>query len=339
MLVFSTETSCDETSVCLINNNKKILSHIVYSQQEHKEFGGVIPELASRSHLQILQKISKEAINQAKIDIREIDLFCATCGPGLIGGLLVGSTFTKAMAIGLNKPFVPINHLEGHLLSPTINNDIHYPFISFLLTGGHTQIYLVKDINDYELLGETLDDAIGEAFDKVAKLIGMNYPGGAELEKAAKNGNCFSYDLPQPLDRKKNLNFSFSGIKTAVNLIVQKKNNINNNKKFISDIAASFQETIAQILESKFKLTHDELIKRNIHSRQISLVGGVAANKYILNKIQKLAKNFNYSIILPPKDMLSDNAAMKGWACIKKYTKKKFSDINFKANPRLHINC
>ena len=339
MLVFSTETSCDETSVCLINNNKRILSHIVYSQQEHKEFGGVIPELASRSHLQILQKISKEAINQAKIDVREIDLFCATCGPGLIGGLLVGSTFTKAMAIGLNKPFVPINHLEGHLLSPTINNDIYYPFISFLLTGGHTQIYLVKDINDYELLGETLDDAIGEAFDKVAKLIGMNYPGGAELEKAAKNGNCFSYDLPQPLDRKKNLNFSFSGIKTAVNLIVQKKNNINNNKKFISDIAASFQETITQILESKFKLTHDELIKRNIHSRQISLVGGVAANKYILNKIQKLAKNFNYSIILPPKDMLSDNAAMIGWACIKKYTKKKFSDINFKANPRLHINC
>ena len=339
MLVFSAETSCDETSVCIINNDKRILSHIVYSQQEHRAFGGVIPELASRSHLQILQKISKEAINQANIELREIDLFSATCGPGLIGGLLVGSTFTKAMAIGLNKPFVPINHLEGHLLSPTINNDVHYPFISFLLTGGHTQIYLVKDINDYELLGETLDDAIGEAFDKVAKLLGMNYPGGAELEKTAKNGNCFSYDLPQPLERKKNLNFSFSGIKTAVNLIVQKNNNKSNKKKFISDVAASFQETIAQILESKFKLTHDELIKRNIHSKQISLVGGVAANKYILNKIQKLAKNFNYSIILPPKDMLSDNAAMIGWACIKKYTKKKFSDINFKANPRLHINC
>ena len=132
MLVFSAETSCDETSVCILNNDKRILSHIVYSQQEHREFGGVIPELASRSHLQILQKISKEAINQAKIDLREIDLFSATCGPGLIGGLLVGSTFNKAMAIGLNKPFVPINHLEGHLLSPTINNNVHYPFISFL---------------------------------------------------------------------------------------------------------------------------------------------------------------------------------------------------------------
>ena len=339
MLVFAVETSCDETSVCIINNDKRILSHIVYSQEEHKKFGGVIPELASRSHLQILQKISKDALKQAKINIKNIDLFTATCGPGLIGGLLVGSTFTKALAIGLNKPFIPINHLEGHLLSPTINNNIHYPFISFLLTGGHTQIYLIKNISDYELLGETLDDAIGEAFDKVAKLLGMTYPGGPELEKAAKNGNCLSYNLPQPLNRKKDLNFSFSGIKTAVNLIVQKNINKKNNKKFISNIAASFQETVSLILESKFKLIQDELIKRKIDSKQISLVGGVAANKYILNKIQKLAKNFNYSIILPPKDMLSDNAAMIGWACIKKYTKKKFSDINFKANPRLHINC
>ncbi len=203
MLVFAVESSCDETSVCIINNDKRILSHIIYSQEEHKKFGGVIPELASRSHLQILQKISKDALKQAKIDIKNIDLFTATCGPGLIGGLLVGSTFTKALAIGLNKPFIPINHLEGHLLSPTINNNIHYPFISFLLTGGHTQIYLIKNISDYELLGETLDDAIGEAFDKVAKLLGMTYPGGPELEKAAKNGNCLSYNLPQPLNRKK----------------------------------------------------------------------------------------------------------------------------------------
>lgn len=338
MLVFAVETSCDETSVCIINNDKRILSHIIYSQEEHKKFGGVIPELASRSHLQILQKISKDALKQAKIDIKNIDLFTATCGPGLIGGLLVGSTFTKALAIGLNKPFIPINHLEGHLLSPTINNNIHYPFISFLLTGGHTQIYLIKNISDYELLGETLDDAIGEAFDKVAKLLGMTYPGGPELEKAAKNGNCLSYNLPQPLNRKKDLNFSFSGIKTAVNLIVQKNINKKNNKKFISNIAASFQETVSLILESKFKLIQDELIKRKIDSKQISLVGGVAANKYILNKIQKIAKNFNYSIILPPKNMLSDNAAMIGWACIKKYSIKKFSNINFKANPRLPIN-
>ena len=186
MLVFAVETSCDETSVCILNNNKKILSHIIYSQQVHKKFGGVIPELASRSHLQILQKISKKALKEANIEINEIDVFCATCGPGLIGGLLVGSIFTKALAIGVKKPFFPVNHLEGHLLSPTFNNEIQYPYISFLLTGGHTQIYLIYNIGKYELLGETLDDAVGEAFDKVAKLLGMSYPGGPEIEINAK---------------------------------------------------------------------------------------------------------------------------------------------------------
>ena len=338
MLVFSVETSCDETSVCIISDKKTILSHIVYSQQEHKNFGGVIPELASRSHLQILQKISKDAFNQAKIDVNQIDLLTATCGPGLIGGLLVGSTFTKALAIGLNKPFIPINHLEGHILSPTINNNISYPFVSFLLTGGHTQIYLIKDINDYELLGETLDDAIGEAFDKIAKLLGMNYPGGPELEEAAKKGKIDSYKLPKPLSKKKDLNFSFSGIKTAVNLIVKKNIDNINKQEFISNVAASFQDVVSQILESKFKLAHSKLAERNIHFKQISLVGGVAANKYIIKKIQILAKNLDCSLVLPPKNMLSDNAAMIGWACIKKYEKKKYSDINFKANPRLKIN-
>ena len=188
MIIFSTETSCDETSVCILNNNKNILSHIVYSQQEHEQFGGVVPEIASRAHLQILQKITKKALNQANININEIDIFCSTCGPGLIGGLLVGSTFTKGLAIGTNKPFMAINHLEGHLLSTSFNNNINYPMISFLLTGGHTQIYLLKSQNKYELLGETIDDAIGEAFDKVAKLLGLPYPGGPFLEKKCKKG-------------------------------------------------------------------------------------------------------------------------------------------------------
>ena len=203
MLVFAVETSCDETSVCILNKDKKILSHITYSQEEHKKFGGVIPELASRAHLQILQKISRNALIEANIDINDIDIFCSTCGPGLIGGLLVGSTFTKSLAIGLNKPFVPINHLEGHLLSTTFNNKVKYPYIAFLLTGGHTQIYLIKSINNYILLGETLDDAVGEAFDKVAKLLKMPYPGGPEIENKAKSGNKSAFDLPHPLHKKK----------------------------------------------------------------------------------------------------------------------------------------
>ena len=209
MLVFAVETSCDETSVCILDKSKTILSHIVYSQKDHKIFGGVIPELASRAHLQILQKISKDALNEAKKEISDIDLFCATCGPGLIGGLLVGSTFTKSLALGTKKPFIPINHLEGHILSSTFNNKVEYPHVSFVLTGGHTQIYLINGINDYILLGETLDDAIGEAFDKVGKLLGLPYPGGPEIEKMAIGGDSNKFSLPHPLEKQKVLNFSF----------------------------------------------------------------------------------------------------------------------------------
>lgn len=336
MIVFAIETSCDETSVCILNDKKDILDHIVYSQSEHQKFGGVIPELASRSHLQILQKISREALTKSKLEIKDIDVFCATCGPGLIGGLLVGATFAKSLAIGANKPFVPINHLEGHLLSPTFNNIIKYPYISFLLTGGHTQIYLINSIDDYKLLGETLDDAIGEAFDKVAKLLQMEYPGGTEIEKKAKKGNILSFNLPHPLEKNKDLNFSFSGIKTAVNLIVKKEKNINNS--FVENLAASFQHKISEILGDKLGLTMDYLKKSKITISQISLVGGVAANKYIYNNLKKIAHNYNCSIVMPPNYMLSDNAAMIGWACLQKSSKKLDSDIFFKPDPRLSIN-
>ena len=336
MLVFAVETSCDETSVCILEKNKTIFSHIVYSQKEHAIFGGVIPEIASRAHLQILQKISKDALKEAKKDISDIDFFCATCGPGLIGGLLVGSTFVKSLAIGTKKPFIPINHLEGHILSPTYNNKIQYPHVSFVLTGGHTQIYLINGINDYILLGETLDDAIGEAFDKVAKLLKLSYPGGPEIEKAAKNGNIFKFKLPEPMKEKKDLNFSFSGIKTAVSLIVLKQKNIN--EKFRSDLAASFQKKITDILISKIILTIKYLNKNNIYISQISLVGGVAANKYIYESIKKITKDYSCSVIMPPKYMLSDNAAMIGWACLQKYSKNQHSNLFFKPNPRLTIN-
>ena len=335
MLVFAVETSCDETSICLINKDKEVLSHIIYSQKEHQDYGGVIPELASRSHLQILQEISRHALKKAKIKIEDIDLFSATVGPGLIGGLLVGSNFAKGLVIGSNKPFVPINHLEGHLLSPTFNNKVIYPYIGFLLTGGHTQIYLIKNINKYELLGETLDDAVGEAFDKVGKLLKMSYPGGPKIEESAKKGDKNFYNLPHPLIKEKNLNFSFSGIKTAVNLIV-KKNNLKS-EKVKSDIAASFQKTVAEIFVRKFYLVLKYLKKNNIKIHHLALVGGVAANKYIFNEMDKVAKQESCKIIIPTKDMLSDNAAMIGWACIQKYSINSFADINFRANPRLSI--
>lgn len=335
MLVFAVETSCDETSVCILNKNKKIFSHIVYSQKEHEIYGGVIPELASRSHLEILQTITQKAFNESNLNINDIDIFCATCGPGLIGGLLVGSTFVKGLAVGLNKPFIPINHLEGHLLSPTFNNKITFPHLSLLLTGGHTQMYLINSIGNYELLGETLDDAIGEAFDKVGKLLGLSYPGGPEIEKMAMGGDSNKFNLPHPLEKQKVLNFSFSGIKTAVNLIVQKENK--KNKIFIKNLSASFQKKITSILESKLILAMKYLKKNKIEISHISVVGGVAANKYIIEKLLLTAKKNHCTIVLPPKYMLSDNAAMIGWASIIRYNLSPTSNLDIQANPRLKI--
>ena len=193
MLVFSTETSCDETSVCIMKEDKTILSHIVYSQTIHTKHGGVVPELASRAHLEILQQITKEALKESGIKLDEIDLFSATCGPGLIGGLLIGSTFTKSLSIGNSKPFIPINHLEAHILSSFYNNEIRFPHLTLLITGGHTQIYFLKNYNDIKLIGETIDDAIGEALDKVAKILNLSYQGGTEIEKKEleRNEDCF----------------------------------------------------------------------------------------------------------------------------------------------------
>ena len=222
MLVFSTETSCDETSVCIMKEDKTILSHIVYSQTVHTKHGGVVPELASRAHLEILQQITKDALKESGVKLNDIDLFSATCGPGLIGGLLIGSTFTKSLSIGNNKPFIAINHLEAHILSGFYNNQIKFPHINLLITGGHTQIYFLRNYNDIILIGETIDDAVGEAFDKVAKILGLSYPGGPEIEKKALEGNENSFKLPQPLINENNLNFSFSGLKTSVNLLAKK---------------------------------------------------------------------------------------------------------------------
>ena len=333
MLIFSTESSCDETSLCLMRSNGSILSHKIASQEIHSKFGGVVPELASRSHLTNIQELYKICIKEAQIKQSEIDIYCATTGPGLIGSLLIGSTFTKALAIGNNKPFVSINHLEGHILSPTINNNYKFPYLCILLTGGHTQIYLVKSFGKYELLGETLDDAIGEAFDKIAKLLKLPYPGGPEIEKKAKKGEVSAVNLPHPLKNENNLNFSFSGIKTYVNLFV-KKNKITN--KLVCDIAASFQNKIANILIDKIKLTLIKLDKKNILINDIAIVGGVAINKYIRNKIEVFCNTKKINMIIPPLEMFGDNAAMIAWACIKNYS-KGVNNINFKPNPRLTL--
>ncbi len=334
-LVFSIETSCDETSVAIIDNNRNILSHITINQGDHSKFGGVVPEIASRSHLQILQRIIPESLKQAGIKISNIDLFSATCGPGLIGGLLIGSTIAKAIALGLNKPFFPINHLEGHLLSTMFSEKIMFPHIALLLTGGHTQIYLVKSIGKYTLLGETVDDAIGESFDKVAKLIGHNYPGGAKIEKLALQGNSEKYKLPHPLQYKKDLNFSFSGIKTAVSLIVKNEKKLNNENK--KDIAASFQSMIVKILEVRTKSAFEFLINKNHKIKYLSVVGGVAANKKIKETLSKIASKYGCQLVSPPLNLCGDNAAMIANVCLEHHKLDLKPNLYFNPNPRLSL--
>ena len=332
MLVFAAETSCDETSICIMEN-KSIIEHITFSQDIHKIHGGVVPELAARSHLEKIQILTDYLFNNKKIEPNKIDIFAATCGPGLIGSLLVGSTFTKSLAISFQKPFIPVNHLEGHILSTSFNNDIKFPSLILLLTGGHTQVYLMKDENNVELLGQTVDDAIGEAFDKTAKLVGLSYPGGAEIEREALDGDENRFILPKPLVNEKNFNFSFSDIKTHVNLLT-KKNKID--KTFIKDLSASFQKNIAELLIKKLERGLERLISDRKIVKSISVVGGVSNNKYIKNKIENFFVNRNIEIYYPLKEMMIDNAAMIAWSSMKFYNKER-NDLFFKPKPRLSV--
>ena len=333
MLVFATETSCDETSICLMED-QKIIDHIIFSQEIHKAHGGVVPELASRSHLEKLQEITEKIFKINEIKVEDIDIFAATCGPGLIGSLLVGSTYTKSLALSVEKPFVPMNHLEGHLLSTSFNNYIVYPSLVLLLTGGHTQIYLMQSNNQIRLLGESVDDAIGEAFDKTAKLLGLGYPGGLEIEKRAKIGDENFFVLPMPLTKEKNFNFSFSGIKTHINILT-KKNKIDD--IFINNLSASFQKTVAEIIITKVKTGLMILKEKGTIINSISVVGGVSNNRYIKRKLKDFIDKENIELYYPLKEMMSDNAAMIAWACIKNYNKEKI-DIYFKPQPRMNIN-
>ena len=336
VLAFSIETSCDETSVAIVNEKSEILSQITSNQSEHVKFGGVVPEIASRAHLEILQQIIPLCLKKARLDLENIDFFCATCGPGLIGGLLVGSITAKSMAINFNKPFYPINHLEGHILSPLFNNKVKFPNITLLVTGGHTQIYLVHGIHKYELLGESVDDAVGESFDKVAKLIKLPYPGGPQIEKLALKGDCNKFLLPHPLNKKEERNFSFSGIKTAASLIVKKQKKINLN--FKQNLAASFQKKIIVILEKKLENILKVVLKKNINIKNIAVVGGVAANLEIRKALSSNNVLKRYDIVYPPIELCGDNAAMIGLVGHYKFKNKFKSDYLFKEKPRLTIS-
>ena len=335
-IILGIESSCDETAASIIQENDRsiptILSSIVSSQVNvHKEFGGVVPELAARSHIEKIDLITKKAIDESGIKLEDIDAVAATAGPGLIVCLSVGLSFGKAMAYSLNIPFIAVNHLEGHALSPRLNSKLNYPYLLLLISGGHTQFLSVQSLGKYKRLGTTIDDAVGEAFDKTAKLIGIEFPGGPQIEVYAKKGDPNKYELPKPILNKGGCNLSFAGLKTAV-LKISKKIKSDQEKY---DLAASFQKTIEEILNKKSEVALNEYKK--IHGNKgntFVVAGGVAANKKIRNVLKKLCDEKNFKPLFPSISLCSDNAAMIAMVGLEKYKLKQFSELDHPAKPR-----
>ena len=331
------ETSCDETAAAVIRENDEgtadILSNVVSSQiEEHKKFGGVVPELAARAHLENIEYIIDTALKESGASIKEIDGVAATAGPGLIVCLTVGLNIGKSIAAFSNKPLIGVNHLEGHALSPGLNEKIKFPYLLLLISGGHSQNLIVKDINEYEQLGTTIDDALGEAFDKTAKMLDLGYPGGPNVEKFSKEGDENFYKLPEPIINKAGCNLSFAGLKTAV---LRESKKINGDVKLKYNLAASFQKTINKILYKKTKIAV-EMFKEKTKKKNFQLIvaGGVAANKTIRENLTQLSNEMNFEIIYPDLKFCGDNASMIAWAGIQRFKKDLIDDLNITAKSR-----
>ncbi len=339
-LILGIESSCDETAAAVLEESTEstpnLLSNIVSSQVDiHKKFGGVVPELAARSHIDKIDLIVKEALKKSGREFKDIDAIAVTGGPGLIVCLSVGLNFAKALAMTLEKPLIVVNHLEGHALSPKLVTDLNYPYLLLLISGGHSQYLAVKNLGKYKRLGTTIDDAVGEAFDKTAKLIGIKFPGGPLIEKFAAKGNKNRYDLPKPIFNKGGCNLSFAGLKTAV-LKISKT--IKNDKDRY-DLAASFQKTIEEILVKKTKIAFDQFQKISQPKNKFFVIaGGVAANKNIRNNLEKLSLDENFIPIFPPINLCGDNAAMIAMVGLEKFKLKKFSKLDSPARPRWQLD-
>ena len=339
-LILGIESSCDETAASLITENEQgipiVLSNIVSSQVEvHKEFGGVVPELAARSHVEKIDSIVEKAIDISGRKIQDIDAIASTAGPGLIVCLSVGLSFGKALALSLNKPFIAVNHLEGHALSPKLNSKLDYPYLLLLISGGHSQFLSVEGLGKYKRLGTTIDDALGETFDKAAKLLGIKFPGGPQIEVLAAKGDSSRYDLPKPIFNKGGCNLSFAGLKTAVLKI--SKNIKTEKEKF--DLSASFQKTIEEILYKKTKVAFDQFEKKTKAKKKIFVIaGGVAANKKIRSMLVNLCNKEDYKSVFPPIEFCSDNAAMIGMVGLEKFKINKFDSLDHPAKPRWQLD-
>ena len=340
-IILGIESSCDETAASIITENDQsipiILSNVISSQVNvHKKFGGVVPELAARSHIEKIDWITEKAIKESNIKLEDIDAIASTAGPGLIVCLTVGLSFGKTLALSLNKPFIAVNHLEGHALSPKLNSKLEYPYLLLLISGGHSQYLSVEGLGKYKRLGTTIDDALGEAFDKTAKILGVEFPGGPQIEILASKGNPNRYELPKPILHRGGCNLSFAGLKTAI-LRISKSIKTEQDKY---DLAASFQKTIEKILLKKTKIAFEEFQKRNSKNKTNNFViaGGVAANKKIRDMLINLCKEEDFNSVFPKKELCGDNAAMIAMVGLEKFKQKKFDQLDHPAIPRWSLD-
>jgi N6-L-threonylcarbamoyladenine synthase len=317
MVVLGIETTCDETAAAVVERTGdgpgKILSNVVLSQvSEHAAFGGVVPEIAARAHVEALDRIIGRAMADAGRTFREIDGVAAAAGPGLIGGVIVGLTTAKAIALVNDKPLMAINHLEAHALTPRLLTGIKFPYCLFLASGGHTQIVAVRGVGDYSLLGTTVDDAIGEAFDKTAKLLGLGYPGGPQVEKEAARGNPARFALPRPMHGRAEPNFSLSGLKTALRLEAEKIAPLSDQD--VADLCASFQQAVVELIQDRLRAGMKVFRGRFGTPTAVVAAGGVAANEAIRKVLQRVAFENGIPLVVPPGALCTDNGAMIAWA-------------------------
>ena len=324
-LLLALETSCDETAVAILRDRELLVSEVASQIAEHEKFGGVVPEVASRNHLVHAPRLLERAIRETKIDIAQIDAFAATGGPGLASSLMIGASIAKGLAIGLGKPYLAVNHLEGHLLSPFFNEVEIKPNVALVVSGGHTMSIFVRRMGDYQIVGRTVDDAAGEAFDKIAKLLGLGYPGGPEIEKHAANGEPTRFDLPRSM--RDSENFSFSGLKTAVRYLLPKLHG-----DFLADICASVQAAIVDVLVSKTIAAAKE---HNVDLVTVS--GGVSSNRQLRKQMTEACKRSRFQLKIAEPWLCTDNAAMIAFAGMLKLQSGASSSVTEEIDPNLAL--
>ena len=335
MLILGIETSCDETAAAVVRDDRTILSNRIQSQiKEHSPYGGVVPEVAARSHLDYLDNIIKGAMKDAGIGFEDLSAVAATGGPGLIGGVMVGVMAAKGIAVATDRPFIAVNHLEAHALSARLSDGIDFPYLLLLVSGGHCQLLCVEDVGQYRRLGTTLDDALGEAFDKTAKMLGLGYPGGPAVENTALKGDPERFSLPRPMLGRKGCDFSFSGLKASIRQTVEKLPPGDLLEHDVADLCAGFQAAAGDVLSDRCRHAIMQFLTLHPDGDTLVVAGGVAANTYIRERLQGLCEDEHISLAIPPQNLCTDNGAMVAWAGIERFQLGLSDGLDFAPRPR-----